>query len=203
MKYKLKRLRDMIPLYLNGTLGKEEKKILENSLEEFPQLKREFDEFSEIKNSYKGVKNESISASNNIYKKILEKIEERKLLNPRKGHLENIKSFISSPIFSWGFAVFELIVIVLLFFYLPREAEYKTFSTEHFFRGGEKINVVFESESKEKEIRELLIKIEANIVSGPTSEGLYMIEIKKGGDLESAIKYLKKSGIVKFAEKAY
>lgn len=30
-----------------------------------------------------------------------------------------------------------------------------------------------------------------------------MIEIKKGGDLESAIKYLKKSGIVKFAEKAY
>jgi len=30
-----------------------------------------------------------------------------------------------------------------------------------------------------------------------------MIELKKGGDLESAIKYLKKSDIVRFAEKAY
>jgi len=202
MKYKLKRLRDMIPLYLNGTLGKE-KKILENSLEEFPQLKREFLEFSEIKNSYKEVKDESITYSNKIYKKILEKIEERRLLNPRKEYPEKIKRFISSPILSWSIVIVELMVIALLGFYLPREVGYRTFSTEQFFRGGGKINVIFESESKEKEIRELLTKIGANIVSGPTSEGLYMIELKKGGDLESAIKYLKKSDIVRFAEKAY
>jgi hypothetical protein len=115
MKYKLKRLRDMIPLYLNGTLGKE-KKILENSLEEFPQLKREFLEFSEIKNSYKEVKDESITYSNKIYKKILEKIEERRLLNPRKEYPEKIKRFISSPILSWSIVIVELMVIALFFF---------------------------------------------------------------------------------------
>jgi len=120
MKYKLKRLRDMIPLYLNGTLGKE-KKILENSLEEFPQLKREFLEFSEIKNSYKEVKDESITDSNKIYKKILEKIEERKLLNPRKEYPERIKRFISSPILSWSIVIVELMVIALLFFFIYRK----------------------------------------------------------------------------------
>jgi hypothetical protein len=83
MKYKLKRLRDMIPLYLNGTLGKE-KKIFENSLEEFPQLKREFLEFSEIKNSYKEVKDESITDSNKIYKKILEKNRRKEAIKSKK-----------------------------------------------------------------------------------------------------------------------
>ncbi len=114
-----------------------------------------------------------------------------------------LKDFLTSPVFSWALVVVELIVIFALIIYLPREGRYRTLTAEHQLKGGVKINIVFDQESKEKEIREVLNKIGADIVSGPTPEGLYKIELKKGEDVESALQYLKKCRIVTFAEKAY
>lgn len=210
MKYKLEELKEMIPLYLNGTLSEEENRIFEDALNKIPELKKEFLEFLEIKNSYKEVQDELSPPSENLYKKISERIgagKESELPLSTKAYPMKIKKFLkdffTSPVFSWGLVAVELIFIFLLSFYLLREERYKTLTAQEHRKEGVKINIVFDAEAKEKEIREVLKEIGANIVSGPTSEGLYKIELKKGKDLESALQYLKKFRIVKFAEKAY
>ncbi len=78
MKYKLKKLREMIPLYLDGTLPEEEKRIFEDAIEKIPELKKEFLEFLEIKNSYKEIESKLPPLSENLYKRISERIGERK-----------------------------------------------------------------------------------------------------------------------------
>lgn len=209
MIYKFEELKEMIPLYLNGTLSEAEKKIFEEAIEKIPELKKEFLEFLEIKNSYMDIQKEVTPPSKNLYKKISERIGAKKESETlsTQAYPEKIKEFFknlfSSSVFSWGLVVVELIVIFLLILYLPKEEKYRTLTAEHHLKGGAIINIVFDSEAKEKEIREVLTKIGANIVSGPTPEGLYKIELKKEKDLESALKYLKKIKIVKFAERAY
>ena len=65
------------------------------------------------------------------------------------------------------------------------------------------INVIFREQATESEIRELLLKINGRIVDGPTRSGLYIVGLKARQQGDSALETLRKSALVKMAEKAY
>ena len=66
------------------------------------------------------------------------------------------------------------------------------------------INVVFADSATQKEIRELLASVDAQIANGPTSIGLYTIYIKGNeNDAKSVIDKLKKSTLILLAEPSF
>lgn len=211
MTYKPDELRELIPLYLNGTLPQDERQKFEEALNKYPELRRELMEFSEIKDLYKEIKKEVPPPSELLYKRILSSIRseaEAVSASQKKGHIEQfqnfLKGFFSSPRVSWGIVAVQLVIILLLVITTSKEDRFRTLTSEHISRGeGIRINVVFDKESREKEIREILNSIGASIISGPLPEGLYIIELKDERDTEAVLKTLRSSRIVRFAEKAY
>jgi len=200
MTYKPDELRELIPPYLNGTLSQDKRQKFEEALNKYPELKRELMEFSEIKNLYKEIEEDIPPPSDLLYKRILSNIkyEAETVSASRK------KGFFSSPRLSWGIVAVQLVIILLLVITTLKEDRFRTLTSEYISRGeGIRINVVFDKESREKEIREILNSIGASIISGPSPEGLYTIELKDKRDTESVLKILRSSRIVRFAERAY
>jgi hypothetical protein len=206
MSYSPDEWREWIPFYLSGRLSESERKEFEDCLHQYPELKCELREFSEIKDVYKGIEKELSIPSRFLYHRILRRLESE-TLGPST-LLIKIKEFLkgsfSSPRVSWGVAAVQLAIILLLLVNLFRGNGYVTLTSEDVLKKeGIGIHVVFDRESKEREIREVLQKVGATIVRGPSPEGLYTIQIEKKRDVEEALKFLRESKIVRFAEKAY
>jgi hypothetical protein len=211
MTYSLEELKGLVPLYLNDRLSEKERKEFEAGLSQYPELKLELKEFSEIKEIYKEIEKDVPLPSDALYQRVLKNIQPQirlSLVPGKKSYLEKIQDFLkwffNSPRLSWGIVAVQLAIILLLLATLPREDGFRTLTSRQPLPGeGTKINVIFVQEAKEKEIRKVLGKIGATIVLGPSVEGLYIIEVQDNQDVERALKSLKKTGIVKFAEKAY
>jgi hypothetical protein len=97
-----------------------------------------------------------------------------------------------------------LAIILLLLVNLFRGSGYVTLTSEDILKKeGTGIHVVFNMESKEREIRAVLQKAGATIVAGPSPEGLYTIKVEKKQNVEEVLKFLRETKIVRFAERAY
>ena len=206
MSYSPDEWRELIPLYLNGRLSERERKEFEDCLHQYPELKREFREFSEIKEVYKGIEKEVSIPSHFLYQRILRKVESETVGSLT--FLVKIKEFFrnsfSSPRVSWGVAAVQFAIILLLLVNLFRGDGYITLTAEDNLKKERTgIHVVFNMESKEREIRTVLQKVGATIVAGPSPEGLYTIRLEKKGDVEKVLKFLRETEIVRFAERAY
>ena len=111
--------------------------------------------------------------------------------------------FASSRL-SWGVAAVQLAVIILLFAGLPKDSRFKTLTGGLFNDEGIRIHVIFRKESMEWEIREVLQRIGATIVEGPSQVGMYTIRVKEEEETaDRAVGQLKETKIVKFAERDY
>lgn len=206
MSYSPDEWRELIPLYLNGRLPERERKAFEDCLQLYPELGRELREFSEIKDVYKGIEKDVSIPSHFLYQRILRRVESEtdKSFTFSVKIKEFLRNCFSSPRVSWGVAAVQLAIILLLLVNLFRGDGYVTLTSEGIVKKeGTGIHVIFNMESKEKEIRAVLQKVGATIVAGPSPEGLYTIRIEKKQDVEEVVKLLRETKIVRFAEKAY
>jgi len=211
MTYSLEELRELIPLYLNQRLSEKERRAFEDSLNQYPELKSELNEFSEIKEIYKEIEKDVLLPSDALYQRVLKNIQPQikfSLVPAKKSYLGQIQDFLKrvlgSPRVSWGIVAVQFAIILLLLIALPKEGPFRTLTSRTPLPAeGIKINVIFDKESKEKEIMDLLIKAGAIIIRGPSPEGLYIIEIERKQDIKRVIEDLKETRIVKFAEMAY
>ncbi len=97
-----------------------------------------------------------------------------------------------------------LVIIGLLLYIFNLKYEYKTLSTTEIrAETPYGINVVFKENVKEKEIRELIRKIDGRIIDGPSKTGLYVIGIKDREQKDRVLDILRKSDIVLLAKPAY
>jgi hypothetical protein len=113
---------------------------------------------------------------------------------------EALLDILSSPRVSWGVVAAQFVILIALLF-LPA-GDNGTHGPG--LGAGKSINVVFADNATQKQIRELLVSIEAQISNGPTSVGLYTIHVP--GDEEHAnaiIDKLKKSALILLAEPAF
>jgi hypothetical protein len=211
MSYTLKKLKEMIPLYVSKRLSESEKKDFEKALGQYPELTRELMEADEIKKSYQDIKEEAPSPSNALYDRILKNIKEENVKQPlfaKPGFMEQVLEFLkivfSSPKISWSVAAAQLVIIIVFFIAFPAEKSFETLSENHIAsKDSGMINVVFKEDAKEKDMRKLIESVNGSMVNGPTSDGLYIIKTKKIDKIEVVLNELNNSSIVRLAVKKY
>lgn len=202
----------MMPLYINGRLSESEKNDFESALRKHPELVPELMEFAEIKGGITDLKREAQTLSNDLYERILsnigkkEKTESPRVTKPgfRDTIIWVLRRAFSTPQFSWSVVAVQLVIILALVVIFPKSNNFKTLSEIPVAKGDSgMINVVFNEDAKEKNIRELLEQINGSIVSGPTPDGLYIIKIKNIDDVETVLNKLEDSSIIRLAVKRY
>lgn len=117
---------------------------------------------------------------------------------------EYVIDFFTSARFAWGVIIAQFILIGTLMF----SGIGKNFPAIGLegqpLSNVATINVVFADNATQKEIRELLAGIDAQIANGPTAIGLYTIYVKGDQtDTKNVIDRLKKSTLILLAEPAF
>jgi hypothetical protein len=200
---------EMIPLYLNDQLDSDQKIFFEGRLEQDRQLEKEVEEYSMLKQSYSHLSTTLPSPSPDVFSRIMENIEHGQEKRVAQESIFNkiseyIKNFLSTPKLAWSVAAVQMAVILFFVFSFPGEIKFQTLSTNEVqLKTGIKINIVFHDMAVEKQIRDLLNDLNANIISGPSKTGLYIILIKDTPNKANVLNILKNSALVKFAQARY
>jgi hypothetical protein len=212
MTSSLEEFKTMIPVYLNGRLSQAETKAFEDALERYPELKQELKEFSVIQQSYDTFEEKISVDSEAIFSRIRhniqsEKQKQRTPLFDVGEILERVRQIMGnlfhSPRLSWSVAAVQFAVIIAIVVFIPKENIFKTYtSTSVTGEPRARINVVFNEDAREAQIRELLQETGTIIVDGPHASGLYVLEITDDGNVDAVISKLIKSEIVRLAEKS-
>jgi len=213
MKYDAAALKEMIPLYINGRLSDSERAAFEAALASDPALKQELAEFEEIAALYPDIEEEiPFPSSDRVFSRVMDNIDaqEKKAASPDgPGVLfeklaDLIRMTFFSPRVAWAVAAVQLVLLVTLVGTMPDTQDFETLSS-----GGAttatvlKINIVFEEDAMEKDIRALLNQLDAGIVAGPKANGLYVIEIAQSPSPDDVLKVLLDSKFVRLAEPKY
>jgi hypothetical protein len=114
----------------------------------------------------------------------------------------------SAPSVRWTMAAQGAFVVVLAVALVVVEMEapdegalYQTFSTpDATTQSAGQIRLVVDDQITERELRELLLTIDATIVQGPTRMGVYTLALKQPGDVELSLQTLRSNSRVKLAE---
>ena len=210
MTYDSKKLRDLIPEYLNGRLSKRDQTEFENGLDIYPDVKKEVREFTGIKSAYNTMQDDLPSPSDAVFQKVMRRIKPEQKATDFNGLgiFEHMRRFFeplfTSPRVSWTVVGVQMAVILLLTVSAPREDRFATLTSQQAGQiKGAMIHVVFAPDAMEIEIRNILNQFEGVIINGPSFEGLYTIKINEDRNIEKTIEALKKNKAVKFAEKGY
>ena len=212
---------ELIPKYLNNQLESGKREAFEKRLETDPSLKQELEEYSFIKKSYSNIEETMPSVSDDLFSKIMNKIEsqEKESLAPKEEFkfdlglnrlFEFIKDTIFTPQVGWSLAIAQLAVILFLVFSTPAPHDkiFQTLSnTSTDPASGNQVNVVFKEDAVQKNVQELLHDVDATIINGPSENGMYILLIdpainddNQEEKKKEAVIILKESDIVKFAQ---
>lgn len=206
---------DMIPLYMDGLLSSDEKNEFELQLKNDPALKAEVEEFRMLQESYDGLEDDLPEPSDDVFARIMDKIEEAPVTQKEKTQTFSFFEFLNSvsdyvrpaftaPKLAWSVAAVQMAVLVILVFSFPDNTKFETLSDPGSKPDtGIHLNVVFEETAMEKEIRVLLSSIDAEFASGPGTGGMYVISLGENAQKEKAVEVLKQSGLVKFVNDSY
>ena len=214
MTHKNNDISKLIPDYCNDRLSAEERTDFESRLREDRQLLDECNDFQGFQKLYRRSDPVEPSPSDAIFNKISRKVGvqhkvEGKAFPQSDSPVESIVNFwrqirqsIAVP---WMLAAVQTVVIVLLLSPVSEDTRYATLSATKPAVTAEKItiNVVFRDNASESDIRSLLQEIQGSFSSGPSREGRYVVSIDSRNDLDQAVRTLKHSNIVVFAEAVY
>ena len=218
MIYDIDALKAMIPLYLNDQLSAEEQHAFSQGLADYPELAAELAEYREIQDSYRDLEAETpFPNQDRLFSRIMEKIDREETADahektaPRAvtpGWRERLRGFFYttfvSPKVAWSVAAVQVVLLVALIGAMPERSAFQTLSTKGSeSKGLHTLNVVFDEDAAEKEIRALLLKTGAVIVGGPSATGLYVLAVPQEQTPEEISAALSGSGIVTFVEPRY
>jgi hypothetical protein len=214
MTYKDNKISDLIPDYCNNRMNTHDKADFERRLQEDNELLREYNDFRGFQKLYHQVDSSEPTPSDAIFDQVSRNIEARQtvkktapvqsspLLKSIRSYWQQFREFTNVP---WMLAAAQAVVIVLLLMPATQQNTYSTLSATQDTVTAEKIciNVVFQPNALESDIRSLLHKIQGSISNGPSTEGRYLVSINNHADLDKTVQTLKLSKIVLFAEPVY
>lgn len=204
-------LHDLVPLYVNRTLTGQELEAFETCLADDETLQEEVREFEEIAGLYQSITAETPIPSTHLYQRILANIGPASVPRPAEGILSTVRDWLStgfaSPRVAWAVAGVQCAVILLMLGGLfTSEYTFRTLSSREGPPAGEvSVNLVFLGNATENEIREMLNRLGARIVDGPSREGLYVVRVRIGEEekSEEVLEALRAEKLVAFAESRY
>lgn len=211
MANKDKDMSDLIPDYCNNRLDAKEKAEFERLLTKDQKLLDEYNDFRGFQKLYRQSDPAVPSPSDAIFNQISRNISaEQKATrkaavdaNPLSESLcsfwQRLRESIAVP---WMLAAAQAVAIVLLLVPASQHNTFKTLSATDITATAERtgINVVFQPNALESDIRNLLHGIQGSVRSGPSREGRYVVSISNPGDLDRSVQTLKQSEIVLFVE---
>jgi hypothetical protein len=194
-------MREKIPLYLNGRLSEEEARVLEEFIQQHPEITDEMEDFAEIRDYLKDTSDIELPDQERVFRMIMERVrEEESFSRPERiSVFERIREFFSAPLVPWAVVAVQLLLIFFLVTAPYRNNEYRTL-TSPVSRTEIMLNIVFNPDAREVDIRGLLNSIGATIVSGPDENGLYIIKVD-GKEIDNILKTLRNSRLIRFVEK--
>ncbi len=212
MSKKKLELIDLVPQYVKGELSSEKYDAFEKELENDQELQQEVDEYSAIYESYSDLPSKLPEPPADSFSKIMGKIEAEekkqtkvKTKNNYSDIIKAIRNFFTLPEVSWTVAAAQLAVILILVFSGTDNNSFKTLSDggDANLQSGVTFNVVFKDSAQQKLITELLNKIDASIIDGPATNGLYVLMVQDKARKNEVIKLLKESQEIKFVQVRY
>jgi len=218
MIYDVDALKEMIPIYLNGQLSEEEQKAFAQGLKDHPELAAEVAEFETIRASYHDLEAETPFPQQDIlFSKIMDKIDHEAASDVRTrapdrevkpGWSAKLADFFyatfKSPRVAWSVAVVQVVLLVALLAGMPQRGTFQTLTAPGRAPDGQMtLNVVFDDNAREKDIRAVMIETGVTIVDGPSADGRYVVAIADHRSPEAVADQLRQSGIVSFVGQHY
>lgn len=209
MTYSQEQISELIPLYVDGNLSGQELDEFEKFLLKHPEIEEEVDAYIAMQEMYSEMREQLPEPSAELFQKIEKRIFPNEPKAIKASFYQKIQVFFKSifqvPQIGWGLAAVQAIAIALLLNSgMPTsEQSIRTLSNSESSQvSANQINIIFHSDAMEKDIRELLLELNATIVRGPTTEGLYVIATASKLESESLLNQLRNSAIVVFAEQS-
>ncbi len=164
----------------------------------------EFQEWLAIKRYYTELENSIEIPSDKIFRRISSKISKKNVVGMFADYLGVLRNLTKSIWFPWALVFVQAAIII--YFVIPiHQPRYMTLSAD---RNGQEsafyVNVIFDEQAKEIDIRNLLTSIGAEIVDGPEPNGLYIIKVPiSGSEFSSLERKLKAKKIIRFLAPRY
>lgn len=176
-----RRCRELLPWYVNGTLGDDEARLVENHLAECDACRRELTRCRAVSDLYDGIEADAPT--------------------PHPSRIERLWTRTRAPEpdrpFPWrGLALVEaaaLVVVLLVVGWTSRPIEPPTGGAEPAFRtlgapgrhvDAASFRVVFAPDTPEETLRAVLHSLDARIVDGPSPLGVYTVSVPRRDDLD-------------------
>lgn len=209
--------RERIPEYLAGQLDQEETAAMDRLIHDDPELAGELDTFIRIRDSYRDMAGTLPAPPSDAFLRIMAGVDEHETAGARTGTavsdrspavrwLGFLKSWFTVPRAGWALAVIQAVIILVISVTVvtgPSKTEYQTLSAVPSPENAIiRLNVVFNETAMEKEIRTLLTGIPADIVSGPSLTGRYVLAISGKKDTAAVMEIMGQAGVVKFVQKS-
>lgn len=211
--YSREQLREMIPLYLNGSLNEQEADDFMAGIEQDEALQNEFDEFVELDASYQRLPMPDDQGFDRLFERIDGSSRPRSSIHrqniTRFGRiLDHLREWFGRPLLSWGVVIaqFAVIAIIVMQPSAKQAVVYHTLSDgEQQTRSGaqrsERINIVFNAQANIAQLNELLDTHQLNIVSGPSRNQVFVVSSLQPVN-KQLLDELRASAVVQFAEKS-
>jgi len=221
-----KRVWDLLPWYVNGTLIDGERRTVESHLAECPRCREEMVACQRLGEAIRQTEEIAPTAHPARLARLMERIDDeerdhgrgwlRALLAPWHGLASSVRA---TPPLARGALVAQLLLLAALGSLLLRgpqqtaapapapAPEYQTLSQSDpapaVPPAAARLRLVFAEGTTEKEARDLLLGIRGQIVAGPSALGVYTVEVPADPDpLEKVLSHLRAQPRVSLAEPA-
>jgi hypothetical protein len=205
------RIWDLLPWYANGTLPSEEQRAVEDHLAACSRCREEVAVCHATREALAEAGEVAPSPHPVQLARLLSKIDdlESGQGRGRRPFLAALRAFLvpTNPmraLLAVQLAITALLVGLLLWQQRQPQtlALYRTLSASEAPRGdAARVRVLFKENATEKEIREILLRVQGEIVGGPSAFGAYTIEVPTGGETPGALlAHLRSQPQVRFAE---
>ena len=208
-----RRVWDLLPWYANGTLEDGERRTVESHLAACSRCREELSACRGLGELLQQVPEVAPAPHPAHLARILEKIgdHERAAWQSPLESLRNLLTATPRPV-RWALAAQLVLVLGLAGLSLSRRpareaapAAYRTLSDAPSAMSSttpsSRLRLVFAPGTTEQEIRDLLLGIRGQIVSGPSSLGVYTVEVPTGPDpLDDVLSHVRKHRQVSLAE---
>lgn len=203
-------LRDMIPLYLNGSLSEPETEEFLQAMQKHPELAQELSEFSAINDTF----NAMPMPDDDKFDALFEKISARHSLSAQQavhsasaplaqGFVDYLKQWFTNPFLSWGVALAQFAILAVVIFSLPvakQDQRYQTLSDSGHVQAST-MNIVFNPTATLEQTNNLLHQYRLEIISGPSTANVFVIKVGNAAEMDQLIGQLRQHELVRFVEK--
>lgn len=217
MTSNIQQLREMIPLFLNGSLSEQQASDFRRQISNHPELEQELAEFSAIDDTFDHINMPDEQQFDSMFKQIetkisqdaqkqkhsQEQVTQKTYAEPQQSWLNKFKDLFSNPFVGWGVALAQFALIAVVVFQTPTQESdirYQSLSVDTPQQTAS-INVVFTETATLAQLNTLMLELQLEISAGPGRGKAYRLNIKQGSRLDDVVQQLRQSDIVRFAEK--